>query len=258
MTVRGIHVDDERVRAERVDGRLIAPPLPRLDSRQELALLARLLHREGYDDHLAGHITYRQADGTLLVNPFGLTWAQVCASDIMRMDADGHLLDGPWTISPAVQLHVELHRARDVVVAVHNHPEWGTLWADLGRAPEIHDQTGALYHGGVAICSEYAGPVNRPENARAVVSAMGDANVCLLAHHGVLYVADDVEQAYLRGMAFEWRCRQAWRVETAGGAEPMDEQVAATYGDRYNTRHFTGLFAAMARDVLRHDPSVLE
>ena len=59
-------------------------------------------------------------------------------------------------------------------------------------------------------------------------------------------------------MAFEWRCRQAWRVECAGGAEPMDAQVAATYGDRYNTRHFTGLFAAMARDVLRHDPDVLE
>lgn len=24
----------------------------------------------GYDDHLAGHVTYRQADGTLLCNPW--------------------------------------------------------------------------------------------------------------------------------------------------------------------------------------------
>jgi ribulose-5-phosphate 4-epimerase/fuculose-1-phosphate aldolase len=232
--------------------------LPRLTPAAELALLARMLHREGYDDHLAGHITYRQGDGTFLVNPFGLTWRQLRASDVMRMDAAGQTLEGPWTISPAITLHVELHRVRDVTVAIHNHPRWGTLWADLGRAPEIHDQTGAMYHGGVAVCHEYGGPVNYPENARQVVAAMGDANVSLLAHHGVLIAAGDVEQAYLRAMSFEWRCRQAYRVGCAGGATPMDPDVAARHGERYNHRSFTGLFAAMARDVLRDDPDVLE
>ena len=48
-------------------GRQLAPPLPDLTPAQELALLARMLYREGYDDHLAGHITYKQPDGTFLV-----------------------------------------------------------------------------------------------------------------------------------------------------------------------------------------------
>ena len=43
--------------------------LPRSQPREELVLLARTLWREGYDDHLAGHITYRQADGTLPLQP---------------------------------------------------------------------------------------------------------------------------------------------------------------------------------------------
>ena len=51
----------------------IAPPLPELTAAQELALLCRCLFAEGYEDHLAGHITYKQPDGTFLVNPFGLT-----------------------------------------------------------------------------------------------------------------------------------------------------------------------------------------
>lgn len=51
----------------------MAPPLPPLSPQAEVALLARTLFREGYDDHLAGHITSRQPDGTLLVNPWGLT-----------------------------------------------------------------------------------------------------------------------------------------------------------------------------------------
>src|SRR5580692_9807213 len=69
--------------------RPVAPALPDLTPAQELALLARCLFAEGFDDHLAGHITYRQPDGTFLVNPFGLTWDEVTASDVMTMDADG-------------------------------------------------------------------------------------------------------------------------------------------------------------------------
>jgi ribulose-5-phosphate 4-epimerase/fuculose-1-phosphate aldolase len=50
-------------------GNPIAPPLPDISPKAEVALLARTLWREGYDDHLAGHITSKQPDGTLLCNP---------------------------------------------------------------------------------------------------------------------------------------------------------------------------------------------
>ncbi len=237
----------------------IAPPLPDLGPAQELAILARCLYDEGYADHLAGHITYRQPDGNFLANPFGLAWDEIRASDVMTMAEDGSEVSGRWTITPAITLHVELHRARpDIGVAIHNHPRWGTLWADIGRAPEIFDQTGALYHGGVAIYREYWGPVDDPRNARAVVEAMGDANVCLLANHGVVIVGADIEQAYLRAMSFEWRCRQAWHVAAVGGGRPMDPEAAQNYGDFFNHHPFTGLFEAEARRQLRRDPTLLD
>lgn len=243
----------------RVTTRAVAPPLPELSPAQELALLARVLYREGYDDHLAGHITYKQADGTFLVNPFGLAWDEVRASDIMRMDADGRELEGRWTITGAITLHVELHRARhDVGVAIHNHPRWATIWADVGRAPAIYDQTSALYHGDVAVYGEYWGAVDDATNARAIMECIGTANVCLLANHGVLVLADDVRRAYLRAMSFEWRCRQAWHVEAVGGGSAMRADVAATYGEFFDRHHFTGLFEAMARRELRRDPTVLD
>jgi L-fuculose-phosphate aldolase len=236
----------------------IAPPLPALTPKQELALLARLLWREGYNDHLAGHITYKQPDGTFLVNPFGLAWGEVKASDVMTMDADGNELAGPWTITPAITLHLELHRARpDLTVALHNHSRWGTVWADIGKAPEIYDQTGAMYHGEVAVYGEYWGAVDDVANAQAAVAAIGQANVALLANHGVVITGNDIEQAYLRSVSFEWRCRQAWHVAAAGGGKPMDPQAAAAYGDFFNTHNFTGLFEAMCRMELARDPSVL-
>ena len=238
--------------------RQIAPPLPDLSPQQELALLARILYREGYNDHLAGHITYKQPDGTFLVNPFGLTWGELRASDVMRMDANGNQIEGRWTITPAIQLHIELHKRREVNVALHNHPEWGTLWADLGRAPLVYDQTGAFYNGQVALYNEYDGGVDQTANAEAAVRAMGDADICLLAHHGVVVVGESIRQAYFRATCLEWRCRQAYRILNAGGATPMDPEVAWRYGELFRGNDFPGLFEAMARRELREEPLILE
>jgi L-fuculose-phosphate aldolase len=236
----------------------IAPALPELTPAAELALLARMLFREGYDDHLAGHITYKQPDGTLLVNPFGLPWDEVCAADVMRIDLDGNVLDGPWTVTPAITLHLELHRARhDVTVAVHNHPRWATIYADLGRAPAVYDQTSALVAGEVAVYADYEGPVNQTENARAAVAAFGDASMALLQNHGVLVVGRDIAQAYLRAATIEWRSRQAWHVEAVGGGKPLPAEVHETVGRIFDQVNFPGLFEAMARRELRDDPAIL-
>ncbi len=54
-----------------VDTRLSPHRLPELSAHAELALLARILWREGYDDHQVGHMTYRQPDGTYLALPHG-------------------------------------------------------------------------------------------------------------------------------------------------------------------------------------------
>src|SRR5687767_2028440 len=106
------------------------PLLPALTPKQQLALLCRVLFREGYNDHIAGHITYRQDDGTLLANPWELAWDEVTAADILTLSADGKVIDGRWNITPAINLHRDMHTQRhDVRVVIHNHPQWGSVWA---------------------------------------------------------------------------------------------------------------------------------
>jgi len=239
-------------------------PFPPLDltPRQELALLARMLHAEGYDDHLAGHITYRLPDDTFLVNPLGLTWDELCASDVARMDADGNHLEGPWIISPAVQLHVVLHRHRDNAgVVIHNHPRWGTIWADCHRIPPVYDQTSALYGAKIAIDSSYEGAVNQTANALEVVKSLGDADVAFMVNHGVLVIGQNVREAYLRAAVVEWRSRQAWHAEALGSGVALPDDVASAFGARIAESvangNFDNWFAAAARRVVRYDPAVL-
>jgi ribulose-5-phosphate 4-epimerase/fuculose-1-phosphate aldolase len=237
----------------------LGPPLPELSPQAELALLARLLYREGYDDHLAGHITYKQLDGTYLVNPYGLTWDEITAADVMRIDPDGVTIEGKWTVSPAVTLHLALHEVRDDVgVVVHNHPVYGTLWADAHRVPPAYDQTGSYVLGDPALYSDYEGIVVDWEVCRRIAAKVADARVALLANHGVMVMAPDIKLAHHRAVTLEWRCRQAWRLEAMGGGVPMPAEEAAVLGGLMEEMAFPHLWEAMARRELRLDPTVLD
>lgn len=240
-------------------GNPIAPPLPELSPKAEVALLARTLHREGYDDHLAGHITSKLPDGTFLCNPFGLTWDEIRAGDIMRIDLEGNTLEGPWTVSPAIELHLALHRTNDDIgVAVHNHPEWGTIWADMQRVPPVYDQTSSLVAGEIAMDDEYEGVVAMRDAAEKVAKAVGHARMALLKNHGVLVMGDTVAIVHHRAVTLEWRCRNAWRVEAAGGGVPLRPDQYEELSKVFDYVPFPGMWEAMARRELRRDPSVLE
>ena len=91
---------------------------------QELAIALRHLDDVGFCENLTGHITMAN-DDRFLVNPWGLWWAEVRARDILTIDADGHVIEGEWDVTPAVHIHTELHRRRpDARVVVHNHPPY--------------------------------------------------------------------------------------------------------------------------------------
>ena len=235
------------------------PLLPQLTPQQQVALLCRVLPREGYNDHIAGHITVKQEDGTYLANPWELTWGELTASDILRLDATGKVIEGEWNITPAINLHIDVHSARhDVSVVIHNHPEWGSVWSAVGRVPPIYDQTPALVDSDPVVYDEYRGTVEDGEAGRAAAGAIGEHKRALLANHGVLLVACNIRQAHLPAITLEWRSRMAWRVEMLGGGTPLPAAVAVATGGRTDANGFPFLWEAMAREEIRRDPSVLE
>lgn len=239
-------------------GSRVGQLLASLEPADRLVALARVLHREGYDDHTTGHITYRQPDGTFLVNPFELQWDELRSSDVLRMDAEGNQLDGPHTITPAITLHLELHRARpNLHVAVHGHPRWATAWACTHRVPPVYDQTSALAGRRVAVHQEYGGSVDAVANARSAVDGLAEADVALLGNHGVLVVAPSIEWAYMRASTIEWRARRAWQVEQIGGGVALADHVIDGL-HAYVKEHIAEFptFEGMIRAELRRDPDM--
>ena len=234
--------------------------MPELTPRQELALLARALWREGYDDHLAGHITANLGDGTLLCNPWLLTWAEVRPEHVLRITLEGEVVEGAWPVPLGIPLHLALHRLRpDIGWAAHSHPRFGTVWADMAEVPPIYDQSSALGGGTLVLVDEYAGPVDDPDAAARAVGAMGDATAALLAGHGVFVLGGSARAVHQRAVALEQRCRSAWHVRAAGGPatgvlpDAFLERMARSDGEG-----FVGFFEAAVRAELAADPTLLD
>ena len=199
--------------------------IPDLTPREELVVLARALWREGYNDHLAGHITVNLGDGTLLCNPWLLTWAELRPSQVLRIDLDGRVVEGDW---PVPLGHPAAPRAAqgcgaDVGWAVHNHPLFGTVWADLAELPPILDQSSALGGGTLVLVDEYDGPGQRRRRAPAGPSSRwATPSMALLAGHGVFVLGGSARAVHQRAVALEQRCQHAWYARAAGG----DRRVA--------------------------------
>lgn len=234
------------------------PLLPALSNKAQVALMCRMLFREGWNEHIAGHITYRLDNGNILTNPWELAWDELTASDILMLDDSGAIIEGEWNTTPALGLHLHLHRLRpEVNVVIHNHARWSGIWANMHKVPPVYDQAGAYVDGPLPLYNEYAGTLEDGDASLAAATALGDAKWALLANHGALVVGRDLRQAHLRAITLEWRSMRAYEMEQLGGGVPLsDEQVAAIALPDANG--FPFLWEAMARRELREDPTVLD
>src|ERR1700735_2997563 len=102
-----------------------------------LAAAFRRFSRFGFDEGVAGHITARDPEQLdhFWVNPFGMHFSQIRASDLILVDDKGEVIEGDHPVSTAAfAIHSRVHAARpDAVAAAHAHSLHGKAWASLGR-----------------------------------------------------------------------------------------------------------------------------
>jgi ribulose-5-phosphate 4-epimerase/fuculose-1-phosphate aldolase len=107
------------------------------------------------------------------------------------------------------------------------------------------------------LVDEYGGQFNGASSSDSAVKLFGDAEWGILANHGVLVTAPKIAQAFLRAYTLEWRARRAYEVEMLGGGIPVDAEVAATFGARFDRLGAPLWWETARRAQLRRDPGVL-
>ena len=232
-----------------------------LTDEQKLACAFRILAIDGFAENLAGHITWqRPGQENLLVNPWGLWWREVAASDVCEVDMDARVVAGKWDVTPAIHIHTELHRARpDARVVVHNHPYYVCVLAAVGILPELVHQTGALFSGELRMVEEYGGEIDSPLLGAELAEAIGDATCAVLANHGVIITGSTVEEATYRAATIDRVCRMAYDVMVLG-KDPFTMPAGAVKGMKQSLleRAVDVYWAGAVRQLLKVEPEVLD
>ncbi len=232
-----------------------------LTEHQALACAFRILARDGFSENIAGHITWATDDNTsMLVNPWGLWWEEIKASDICRVDLDARVLEGQWDVTPAVHIHTELHRRHpEARVVVHNHPYYATALAAMGVLPEFLHQTSAMFDGELGFVSEYGGEIDSAELGADLAERIGDASVVFLANHGVIVTAATIEEATYKSASLDRQCRLMYDVLVSGrSATTVPAVVRPAMKASLLERGTEVYWAGAVRRIIREHPDVLE
>ena len=232
-----------------------------LSDHQKMAIAFRWLAQEGFAENLAGHITWqRHGAKSMLINPWGLWWREMSASDICEVDEDGRVVAGRWDVTPAYHIHTELHRVRpDARVVVHNHPYFTSLLACLSEIPRIVHQTASMYAGDIAIVDEYTGEVDSAELGRDLAARIGSSNIVILKSHGVIVIADTMERATYLSASLERVSRTTIDLMKLR-AEPdgLDENLMAGMKTSLLERGADVYWDGLVRQMMKFEPDVLE
>jgi len=188
------------------------------DLRVELAAAYRIFAHLGWDYLVFGHITVRipGPDRHFLINPFGLRFDEVTASNLVKIDLDGGIVGhSQFPVNPAgFIIHGAIHQAReDAHCIMHTHTIAGMTMAATSLSIRPIDFAGAALHERVAYHG-FGGVHADFSDRDALVRNLGDKNCMVLRNHGLLTCGDTIAHAFKRMHNLETACR----VQTAAMA----------------------------------------
>jgi len=198
--------------------------------RCELAAAFRLAAHFGWDDHVATHMSARLPDGTFLLNPFGLLFEEITASNLMRMDLDGNVLEIPegLMLNPAAfGVHSSVLEGRpDANCAIHFHSRDGVAVSALREGLLPLSQNALNIWADVAY-HDYEGVVDAAREKEHLQRDLGARHMMILRNHGTLALGRSIASAFYRIYTLEWACTAQVRTLSMGRelTMPADEVV---------------------------------
>ena len=233
------------------------------EARVELAACYRLVAHFRMTDWIYNHISARVpgAHEHYLINPFGLLYEEVSASNLVKVDVYGQLAeDVALEVNPAAfVIHGAIHAARpDVGCILHTHTVAGVAVSsqEQGLLPisqhafKVLDR--AAYH-------DYEGIALDADEQQRLVADIGDKDVLILRNHGLLTMGQSVAEAFDLMFFLERAC-QIQIAALAGGSTVIypPQEVGQRAGDQFlNADSFVQGrdWQALLRLLDRLDPS---
>ena len=233
-------------------------------ARVQLAACYRIFDQLGWAELIYNHISLRVPgqDGHFLLNPFGLHYSEVTASNLVKVDGEGQIIGTSlWPINPAgFTFHGAIHQTlpdAHCVMHVHTTATMAVCCLEGGLSPT--NFYAAQLHGMVAY-HDFEGITVHLDEGRRILASAGGKPVLLLRNHGPVTIGFSLAHAF----NLMWVLNRACEVQVASAAMgPLraiaDPVLAGCVRDSLNFDKRFGAgqdaFDALQRLADRRDPS---
>ena len=233
--------------------------------RVQLAAAYRLVDHFGWTELIYGHLTARVPgpDHHFLINPYGLNYDEVTASNLVKIDLEGNAVgESQYGVNHAgFVIHSAIHMAKTDRnrVVMHTHTRAGMAVAALEEGLMPISMTSTQFFGDIAY-HDYEGVSLYLDERDRLLDALGDSKAMILRNHGLLTVGRTVPEAFLNLYRLERACQVQIDAQAAGKVRILSGNVATK--SREELEHSATdkpkgdlEFAALMRKLDKIDPS---
>lgn len=182
--------------------------------RCDLAACYRLMHLQGMTDRINTHISARVpgSNGDFLLNPVGLLFDEVTASNLVRIDRAGRKQDpdNPYDVNPAgFVIHSAVLRSRgDVQCVIHHHTPAGVAISALAEGLLPVSQHSLQFYNRVGYYNYDGFATQSPdEECAKIARGLGNHKAMFLRNHGVVVAGRSVGETFTTMDDLEQACR---------------------------------------------------
>ncbi|HXN21713.1 MAG TPA: aldolase [Candidatus Dormibacteraeota bacterium] len=170
--------------------------------RVDLAAALRFAHRLGFSEGICNHfsVVVPGSPNRFLLNPRGLHWSEIRASDLIVVDSSGRLIEGKYEAEPtAFYIHSRIHASKpEAKCVLHTHMPYATaLCCTEGEGLAWVHQNSLRFYGRTAYDANYNGQaLDKAEGNRISAALQGKNTIVFLSHHGVIVTGTAVDVAF--------------------------------------------------------------
>jgi len=234
------------------------------DARVQLAACYRIFALLGWTELIYNHITLRLPgpDKHFLINPFGLHYSEVCASNLVKIDLAGNVIgESKWPVNPAgFTIHAAIHDGIEGAHCVmHTHTTAGMAVACARGGLSASNFYSAQLHGKLAY-HDFEGITVHADEGPRLIKAIGEKPAVILRNHGLLAWGDTLPRTF----GTLWLLNRACEIQVASTAMgpvidvPEHVQRACTRDSLQFSAQFGAgqdVFDALVRAVDAIDPA---
>lgn len=214
------------------------------ETRVMLAAGCRICHHFGWNNSIRNHFTARVPDEPekFLMNPRGLMWSEITASDFLKVDFEGNChTESPYIPGPAgLSFHGAVLKANpDRNCSIHLHEQDSVVVSALKRGLIFTSQDALILYGQVGY-HEFEGLAEEAEEGPRIAAELGANVAMIMKNHGTLVAARAIHEGFYFMHRLIEACQNQVKLMSLNAeiqevSPEVGEQTLAQFRKRYSS-----------------------